>query len=148
MLDIGWTEMFVVAVVAIIVIGPKELPAALRTAGRWARKVRGAAREFQSSIDDMVNQAELDEIRKSANEVRNFSATQYISDSVDPTGPTAAGPTVANQAAGNGSGTAASPATENSMMPPGGPETAETASTSASGSSDTPKERETNTSGP
>ena len=87
MLDIGWTEMFVVAVVAILVIGPKESPRALRTAGQWARKARNAAREFQNSIDEMVNQAELDELRKSANEIRNFDASSYMSNSIDPTGP-------------------------------------------------------------
>lgn len=87
MLDIGWTEMFVVAVVAIVVIGPKDLPSALRTAGRWASKARAAAREFQNSIDDMVSQAELDELRKGANEIRNFNPGQYVSDAIDPTGP-------------------------------------------------------------
>lgn len=133
MLDIGWTEMFVVAVVAVVVIGPKDLPAALRTAGRWARKVRGAAREFQSSIDDMVNQSELDELRKNANEIRNFDAKQYISDSVDPTG--AAGPTGAGSSVpGSDDVTAASDSAA----------ATETSQDTATGTPQTPKEREAN----
>ncbi|HTQ35086.1 MAG TPA: Sec-independent protein translocase protein TatB, partial [Stellaceae bacterium] len=48
--DIGWTEFMVIGVVALIVIGPKDLPAALRVAGYWVRKARTLSREFHSSV--------------------------------------------------------------------------------------------------
>ena len=64
MFDIGWTEMALVAVVALFVVGPKELPHLLyKLAGYW-KKVRGMAREFQSGIDDIIREAELDDLRK------------------------------------------------------------------------------------
>ena len=50
--------------VALVVIGPKDLPRALRTAGMWARKARTISREFQSSIEQMVREAELDDVKK------------------------------------------------------------------------------------
>ena len=85
MLDIGWTEMLVIAVVAVVVIGPKELPKALRTAGQWMRKARGLAREFQNSIDDMVRESELEELRKQANQIHSFNPERLLDDA-DPTG--------------------------------------------------------------
>ncbi|MBP3126445.1 Sec-independent protein translocase protein TatB [Thalassospira sp. ER-Se-21-Dark] len=67
MFDIGWTEMALVAVVALFVVGPKELPHLLyKLAGYW-KKVRGMAREFQSGIDDIIREAELDDLRKQVN---------------------------------------------------------------------------------
>jgi len=85
MLDIGWSEMLVIAAVAIVVIGPKDLPTALRSIGRWIAKARAAAREFQSGIDQMVADAELDELRKTAQSVRDMDADTLL-DKVDPTG--------------------------------------------------------------
>ena len=64
MFDLSWTEILVIGGVAIIFIGPKELPNALRTLGQWAGKARGLAREFQGSVDDMVRESELDEVRQ------------------------------------------------------------------------------------
>jgi sec-independent protein translocase protein TatB len=68
MFDIGWSELAVIAVVALVVIGPKDLPKVLRTAGYWMRKVRSIASEFQSSIEQMAREAELDELRKQVEE--------------------------------------------------------------------------------
>jgi len=68
MLDIGWTEMAVIAVVAIIAIGPKDLPMALKTVGQWVARARGLAREFQNSVDDMIREAELDKVKKEVEE--------------------------------------------------------------------------------
>lgn len=59
MFDIGWTEMAVVAVILVLVIGPKEIPEVLRSMGRFARKARSFAREFRSSIDDIVREVDL-----------------------------------------------------------------------------------------
>src|SRR4029450_13815034 len=60
MLDIGWSEMLIIGVVALVVIGPKELPGALKTFAYWMKQARKLAREFQSGVDDMIRQAELD----------------------------------------------------------------------------------------
>ncbi len=65
MLDIGWTEMLAIAVIAIVVIGPRDLPKMLKTVGGWVRKARAAVRELQTGIEDMAREAELDEMKKS-----------------------------------------------------------------------------------
>lgn len=74
MFDIGWTEMVAIAIVAILVIGPRELPKALRTAGKFIAKARSMARDFQSGFDDLVREAELEEVKSK------------IDKSVDPSG--------------------------------------------------------------
>ena len=64
MFDVGFDEMLVVAVVAIVVIGPKDLPMALRAAGRWIAKVRRVSGHFRSGIETMIREAELEEMEK------------------------------------------------------------------------------------
>ena len=64
MFDIGWQELFIVAAIAIIVVGPKDLPRVLRTVTQVIRKARSMAGEFQRGIDDVVREAELDDLRK------------------------------------------------------------------------------------
>jgi len=63
MLDLGWSELLVIGIVALIVVGPKDLPRMLRTLGRYAAKAKSVAREFQRSMDDAARQADLDELR-------------------------------------------------------------------------------------
>ncbi len=85
MFDIGWVEIGLIAVVALIVIGPKDLPAAMRTLTGIIRKMRGMMREFQSGVDDLVREAELKELR---DEVEK-SARDGLGDldpMIDPTG--------------------------------------------------------------
>ena len=86
MLDIGWAEMAVIALVALMVIGPKELPHAMRAAAKWMRKARNLAREFQSGIDDMVREAELEDARKAIDSTRSLDLEKTLEDTVDPTG--------------------------------------------------------------
>lgn len=83
MLDIGWSEMLVIAVVAIVIIGPKDLPRTLRIVGRWIGKARGMAREFQNSLDDIIRETELDEIKKQITEVSDFDIKGEIEHSFD-----------------------------------------------------------------
>jgi sec-independent protein translocase protein TatB len=64
MFDIGIGELLVVLIVAVVVIGPKDLPLAMRTAGRWIGKVRRVSAHFRSGIDAMVREAELEEMEK------------------------------------------------------------------------------------
>ena len=69
MFDIGWQELLILAILAIIVIGPKDLPRAIRSVTHWIRKARGMARSLQDGLDDMVREAELDDIKKQANSI-------------------------------------------------------------------------------
>jgi sec-independent protein translocase protein TatB len=86
MLGMGWQEIFLIAVVAVIVVGPKELPRVLRTASYWFRKVKDMAREFQSGIEDVIRESELQELRKELEETTKTDISQSLIDSVDPTG--------------------------------------------------------------
>ena len=71
MFDIGWSELLVIAAVAIIFVGPKDLPKMMRTAGQYVAKVRGMAREFQSSFDELARETELEELRKEVAALKN-----------------------------------------------------------------------------
>ena len=84
MFDIGWSEMAIMALVALIVIGPRELPHVLRTIGRWVGKARAMAREFQGSFDDMVRDSELDKAGKEFNSLRKVDLGQEIGNVIDP----------------------------------------------------------------
>jgi sec-independent protein translocase protein TatB len=64
MFDIGWSELLIIGIVALIVIGPKELPVVLRTVGQWTTKVRRMAAEFQSQFHEAMREAELAEMRR------------------------------------------------------------------------------------
>lgn len=85
MFDIGWSEMVFVAIIAILVIGPKDLPRTIATIGKYIRKVRGFAREFQSGIDDLAKEAELDDLKKTV-QGEDFNIKKQVEDAVDPTG--------------------------------------------------------------
>ncbi len=86
MLDIGWAELAVVAVIALLVVGPKDLPRVLRTVGGWARKARAMAREFQGTLDDMVRESEFDEIGKDVKSIAGYDVTKELENAIDPTG--------------------------------------------------------------
>src|SRR5215218_3885889 len=64
MFGVDTSELLLIAIVALVFIGPKDLPRAMRTAGRWVGKVRGMARHFNSGIEAMVREAELEEMEK------------------------------------------------------------------------------------
>ncbi|MFN8948961.1 MAG: Sec-independent protein translocase protein TatB, partial [Alphaproteobacteria bacterium] len=64
MFDIGWSELVVIAIVALVVIGPKDLPQAFRVAGQWMAKARLMAQEFQSHIDEMMRQSDVEEMKR------------------------------------------------------------------------------------
>ena len=69
MFDIGWSEFVVIGVVALIVIGPKELPAVLRAIGQWTTKIRRMAGEFQSQFQEAMREAEMADLKKSVDEL-------------------------------------------------------------------------------
>src|ERR1700751_1203330 len=86
LLDFGWSELMLIGVVALIVIGPKDLPKALRVAGFWVRKARTLSREFQSSVEQMVREAELDEMRQELKKAPEIDLEKEFRQAVDPTG--------------------------------------------------------------
>lgn len=63
MFDIGWFELFIVVVVAVVVVGPKDLPRMMRAVGRWTGRARAMADQFRRSFEDMARQSELEEMR-------------------------------------------------------------------------------------
>jgi sec-independent protein translocase protein TatB len=85
-LDFGWSELMLIGIVALVVIGPKDLPKALRVAGFWVRKARTLSREFQSSVEQMVREAELDEVRDQLKKASEINIDQEFRQTVDPTG--------------------------------------------------------------
>jgi sec-independent protein translocase protein TatB len=85
-LDIGWAELAVVGVIVLIVVGPKELPRVLRSAGQWAGKARRIAREFQNSLDDMVRESELDTVKNDIEKATKFDVKKDIENAIDPKG--------------------------------------------------------------
>jgi len=86
MFDFAWSEIAVLGVIALVVIGPKDLPKALKTAGFMVRRARGMAREFQNSVDDMIRESELQEIREQAAKAAGVDLNQALSNVVDPAG--------------------------------------------------------------
>ncbi len=86
MFDIGWQELFIVAVLAILVVGPRDLPRTLRTVMSYIRKAKGMAREFQNGIDEVAREVELDDIRKEANSIANMDLEKEVQETLDPTG--------------------------------------------------------------
>jgi sec-independent protein translocase protein TatB len=70
--DLSWSHMLLVLVVALVVVGPKDLPKVMHTMGKWAGKARAMADQFRKSFDDMARQSELDELRKELDELRNM----------------------------------------------------------------------------
>ena len=90
MFDIGASELLLVVIVAVIVIGPKDLPLALRTAGKWMAKVRRVSSHFRSGIDAMVREAELEELEREWKE-RNEAIMKAHPDSGEMHGPPASG---------------------------------------------------------
>ncbi|MBI3677478.1 MAG: twin-arginine translocase subunit TatB [Proteobacteria bacterium] len=71
MFDLSWSHILIVLVVALIVVGPKDLPRLMRTAGQWMAKAREMANQFKTSFDEMSRQAELDDLRKEIDALRN-----------------------------------------------------------------------------
>jgi len=84
--DLGMSELLLIGVVALVVIGPKDLPKALRVAGFWVRKARTLSREFQSSVEQMIREAELDEMRQELKKATEIDLDKEFRQTIDPTG--------------------------------------------------------------
>ena len=84
MFDIGWGELLVIGMVALVAIGPKELPGVLRTVGQWTGKLRRMAAEFQNQFHEAMREAELADLKKQVDEmtseVRSYGSFDPVSD--------------------------------------------------------------------
>lgn len=86
MFDLAWSELALIGVVALVVIGPKDLPNAVRGLARGIQKLRRMAGEFQQHADELVKEANLQEVRQQINEIRNFNFRDEIERAVDSDG--------------------------------------------------------------
>jgi len=86
MFDFSWSEILLVAVVALVVIGPKDLPRVLRNVGIWVGRARAIAREFQGQIDQMVRESELDDVRTTMAAATSLNPEEQLRKLIDPTG--------------------------------------------------------------
>jgi sec-independent protein translocase protein TatB len=84
MFDLGWGKIIIIAVIALVVIGPKELPAVLRTVGQWMGKIRRMAAEFQGQFQEAMREAEMADLKKSIDAITD--ATRGIGSGFDPLG--------------------------------------------------------------
>ncbi|WP_176084057.1 Sec-independent protein translocase protein TatB [Martelella sp. HB161492] len=84
MLDIGWLELLVIAIVLIVVVGPRELPHVLRTFGKTMTQFRKMATDFRSQMDQALKEADLDEVASAVNDVRKLNPANSIRDAVNP----------------------------------------------------------------
>lgn len=79
----SWSEVLVIALVALVVIGPKDLPKVLRTVGKWVGKAKAVSYEFKRHVDDMVRESELDEVRQQI-ERATSNPDAYVENTIDP----------------------------------------------------------------
>ena len=86
MIDLAWSEIALIAVVALVVIGPKDLPEAVRGVARGVQKLRRMAGEFRSQADELVREANLDELRQQIHDIRNFNVRDEFEKAVDKDG--------------------------------------------------------------
>lgn len=84
MLDVGWTEILVIAIVLIIVVGPKDLPQMLRTFGRMMSKMRGMASDFRQQFDEALREADLEDVKKTIGEAQKLNPLNTIREAVNP----------------------------------------------------------------
>ncbi|MBE7186628.1 MAG: twin-arginine translocase subunit TatB [Methylobacterium mesophilicum] len=84
MFEVGWTEMLVIAVVMIVVVGPKDLPQMLRQFGRTTAKLRAMAGDFRKQFDEALKEAELDDVKKSVDSLRSLNPTTEIRKQLNP----------------------------------------------------------------
>ena len=78
----SWSHILIVLVVALVVVGPKDLPRLMHMAGRWAGKAKSMADQFRKSFDEMARQSELDELRKEIAALRNEKPLAGLTDSI------------------------------------------------------------------
>jgi len=90
MFDISWTEFLLIGIVALIVIGPKELPAVMRSLGQWTRKIRSLAADFQNQFHEAMREAEMADLKKQvddvASDIKNYDPLKDVRSDVEAIG--------------------------------------------------------------
>jgi len=86
MFDIGWTEIITIVILAVLVIGPRDLPKAMRAMAKMIGKAKHMMREFQSNVDDMIRDTELEEVKNSIQSARSFDVKSQITKAIDSDG--------------------------------------------------------------
>ena len=86
MFDIGWTEITGILVIAISVIGPKDVPKVLRTVGQWVAKAKAMTRDFRGHVDEMIRETEIDEVKKQIDSIDKFDANSALENTIDADG--------------------------------------------------------------
>src|SRR5215467_1105218 len=117
--DLSMTELMLIGVVALVVIGPKDLPKALKVAGFWVRKARTLSREFQSSVEQMIREAELDEMRQELKKATEIDLEKEFRQTIDLTA--APAPEAQRQAATESAAPLREAQAENGEPPQGEP---------------------------
>jgi sec-independent protein translocase protein TatB len=84
MFDFAWSEILLIGAVALIAIGPKDMPAAIRTVSSMIKKARRMAAEFQTHVDEMVREADLGDVKKAFSDIRNLDIPSLLEKHVDP----------------------------------------------------------------
>lgn len=84
MLDIGWTELLVIAVILIVVVGPKDLPPMIRAFGKMTKRLRQTAGEFRAQFDEALREAELDDLKNSVNDIRSLNPANSLRETLNP----------------------------------------------------------------
>ncbi|WP_105384730.1 Sec-independent protein translocase protein TatB [Neorhizobium alkalisoli] len=84
MLDIGWTELLVIAIVLIVVVGPKDLPPMLRAFGKMTANLRKMAGDFRTQFDEALRESELDDVRKTISDAQRLNPTNALRDAINP----------------------------------------------------------------
>tara|TARA_B100000378_G_C17853818_1_gene346079 strand:+ start:5 stop:568 length:564 start_codon:yes stop_codon:yes gene_type:complete len=84
MLDIGWTELLVVAIVLVVVVGPRELPHVLRTFGKTMTKFRRMASDFRSQMDDALKEADMEDVSTAIRDVKKINPANQLRDAFNP----------------------------------------------------------------
>ncbi|TCV60864.1 sec-independent protein translocase protein TatB [Neorhizobium sp. R1-B] len=84
MLDIGWTELLVIAIVLIVVVGPKDLPPMLRAFGKMTANLRKMAGDFRTQFDEALRESELDDVRKTISDAQRLNPSNALRDAINP----------------------------------------------------------------
>ncbi|MCJ9754130.1 Sec-independent protein translocase protein TatB [Neorhizobium sp. BETTINA12A] len=84
MFDIGWTELLVIAIVLIVVVGPKDLPPMLRAFGKMTTNLRKMAGDFRAQFDEALKESELDDVRKTISDAQRLNPTNALRDAINP----------------------------------------------------------------
>jgi len=86
MFDMGWWELSIIGVITILVLGPKELPYAMKSIAKFMKKARRLASDFQGHMDDLIKEADLDDVKKTVRSIRNKDFGGVIEGALDPAG--------------------------------------------------------------